>query len=739
MAISFDLKAHDAQFHPNGYVEGKSKCKFREQMKDYESVDDLSKAHEITDALEDSELLDDMIASALDPETKKRLEGNLKDTQAILDAILGKGGASKAAGSGPTSYGPNAPIAHNKKAFPDKNDAKWQDALAHYGDSAYGWKSAGSGSTSPHYIDFNGKRYFVKKAGFGKATYTKEAARNEANANNFLRLAGLNAPDSMYLKSNDGGRFCISGQADISGGTLESHLGDRKVADQVKDAYPIMSLLYNMDIMQNADNAFVDKNGKALFLDNGSTFGFSAQGARNKYFDFDKREDPVNGNPDFLALANFKGNRSGSNWREAITGDSSKAITLEDGLKLAAKYDMGALAREAQKQGLMKQMPQNGQDAFIKYADELDKLSAKYKQKKPSVAAPAGGAGGTTTSVQQQGGGKQNQSEIEKLAKKYGLNVPTLKDNGDGTKTLTGFGSNVDFGKLREFVKELNANGLIPGFLASLSQTGALTAAPALNSSTLANQFSQMGGMTPTNSGRLASTLYSGSSSSGSYSFGSGFFSTSSAASNFANLWNSSNPNSGYTAKATQNAQTGAWEVTLYPTNAKQIAQTYGGNSSSPSPSQSGSAKNGSMAATAAAMANRSGLSAKAAARLQKMAGAKTQSNQSAQQNKAAQAAHNAVSSAISNALNASSSSQKPSSPHATRPAAPVQTPAPTITPAQQKQVQQVQAMPPAQRAKAIGRLQRMMNAPSVTASQKASYQAMVDRMVGSANNGATV
>lgn len=694
MAISFDLKAHDAQFHPNGFVEGKNRCKFREDMKKYESVDDLSKTQEITDALEDSEVLEEMISLALAPENKKSLEEKLKDTQAILDAILGKTGAKSS--SAQQQFGPTAPIPHDKKAFPDKKDAKWQDALANYGNSGYGWKSAGSGSTQPHYIDFNGKRYFVKKAGMNPS-YTKEAARNEANANNFLRLAGLNAPDSMYMKSNDGGRFCISAAADISGGELQGKLGDKAIASKVREAYPIMALMYNMDIMQNADNAYVDKNGNPLFLNNGSTFGFSAQGDRNKRFDYDQRDNPFpskSTNGGLTGLLDV-GNNSSQNWNFVFGGNP----TTDDILKECAKYDMGDLVKEALKQGLLKQVPKNGQDALVKYAEELDKLSSKFKQ--PKQAAPAATSPAATSPAAASSG----QNEIEKLAKKYGLSVPTLKDNGDGTKTLTGFGTNVDFNKLRDFVNELNDRGLIPGFLASLSQNGTMTAAPAINQSTLANQIQNLSGISLRGSQGLVSTL-SGVSAGGSVSFGGGMFPSAGAASNFASLWNASNANSGYTAKATQNTQTGQWEITLYPTNHKQIAKTYGTSKSS-----SASTSSSSAAHAASVLAGRAGLSAKAAARLQRMAGAKSAQPQA-----------------------------KQPQPAPVQAPAPAQAPSPAPAPAPQQPTRQAQSAAPAPQKglKGIQRLQRMMNAAGATPAQKAAYQAMLNKMVSAANSGAS-
>lgn len=239
------------------------------------------------------------------------------------------------------------------------------------------WDSAGSGSTAPRKVKVNGKLYFVKKAGVNPQ-YTPEAAANEVNANTALRLAGLQAPDAKLYRDPTG-TYCVTAGADLSGGTLVSHAKDPSIKEQMADAYPVMALLYNTDILQNPDNAFVDGRGRAVFLDNGSTFGYSAQGARASKakfgFDYDKRDDPEA--PDsaggLTALCEFR-SEGGQNWQNVL-GDTP-SDRKENILRRTAKYDMGALAKSMISKGLV---PEEARAAFQKYADGMDKMAAKYR------------------------------------------------------------------------------------------------------------------------------------------------------------------------------------------------------------------------------------------------------------------------------------------------------------------------------------------------------------------------
>ena len=264
----------------------------------------------------------------------------------------------------PNQFGPKAPLPINTP--PPNLPLNTFDS----------WQSAGSGSTHPHKINVNGEWYFAKRAG-DNPSYTEDAAQNEVSANSFLRMAGLNAPESWLMK--DGNEvFCVTKGVDTHKELTPNLRGNKALAAQVREAYPVMALVYNTDVMKNSDNAFIDKNGNAVFVDNGSTFGFSAQGARNSKrkfgFDYDKRtEADSNKNIDSGIMALAQHPDQGA-WRGAFT--MGNGFTQEEVLKEAAKYNMADLARAAVQKGFV---PKPAEDSFVKFAESLDALSAPYK------------------------------------------------------------------------------------------------------------------------------------------------------------------------------------------------------------------------------------------------------------------------------------------------------------------------------------------------------------------------
>lgn len=293
--------------------------------------------------------------------------------------------AAPATPPAPPQYGPSATLDTSASTFPADTDFDFDN----YGDYSYGWKSAGSGSTNPHTISINGETYYVKEAG-NNSQYSNEAAQNEVNANNFLRLAGLNAPEAKLYKHN-GKNYCVTKKVDHSGMLASNKINDPQFGDKLREAYPIMTLLYNTDIMLN-DNAFVGNDGKPVYIDNGSTFGFSAQGKRdskNKFgFDYDSRTEPDSTANPKSGLSALKDHSSQSAWNNLWKGKGQ-----DDILKEVAKYDMGALAREAIARGYV---PKDAEKAFQEYADNMDKMaSAKYPNAKYTAATATANASST--------------------------------------------------------------------------------------------------------------------------------------------------------------------------------------------------------------------------------------------------------------------------------------------------------------------------------------------------------
>lgn len=279
--------------------------------------------------------------------------------------------ASAPAPSAVKQYGPLPALSNDESSFPADKDFDFDN----YGNTTSGYRSAGSGSTNPHLITINGTKYYVKQAG-NNPTYTNDAAKNEVNANKFLRMAGLNAPESK-LYTHNGINYCVTKAADTAKGEVLSNLNDPKVRAQLAEAYPVMDLMYNTDILMNGDNAFLDKNGDVVFIDNGSSFGRSAQGTRNSVkkfgFDYDKRDDPFSANMDanYGALANHS---SQTGWQTAL------ANTILP--KEAAKWNLEELVDDAIAQGLV---PKSAEQSLKSFAKGLDAHSDKtYPNLRPA-------------------------------------------------------------------------------------------------------------------------------------------------------------------------------------------------------------------------------------------------------------------------------------------------------------------------------------------------------------------
>lgn len=286
----------------------------------------------------------------------------------------------------PQQLGPKVALDISAAGFPQASALNFST----YGQSSAGWQGGTGGSTEPHSIVINGQKYWVKKAG-NNPTYSNDAAENEVNANKFLRLAGFNAPESKLYTEN-GVNYCVTKDTPFTGTA-----GASNSAAEMREAYPLMSLIYSTDAMQNG-NTKRDANGM-VFIDNGSSFGFSAQGNRpnpNLGWDYDSRTEPdssKNKQSGIMALLSHSSQRE---WKNAYGGNPSQ----DDVLKEAAKYDMGALVREADKQGLLNHLPQKGVASLRQYADGIDKLASKYKTAKPTVAAasaPTSSTGNTQT------------------------------------------------------------------------------------------------------------------------------------------------------------------------------------------------------------------------------------------------------------------------------------------------------------------------------------------------------
>lgn len=157
------------------------------------------------------------------------------------------------------------------------------------------------GTTGAQIVEIDGRRYVFKTAGKVSA----EHVRNEAAADHAYRRAGIRVPDCRIYE--EGGKTYKLSEFIDGGLSLGDYLAkatpeQRKAAlDQLAQGYPLDALFGNRDAYGTSrgawhghdfDNILVDKDGNVWRIDNGSAFGFRAQGAKKDAKDWEKREWP---------------------------------------------------------------------------------------------------------------------------------------------------------------------------------------------------------------------------------------------------------------------------------------------------------------------------------------------------------------------------------------------------------------------------------------------------------------
>lgn len=149
------------------------------------------------------------------------------------------------------------------------------------------------GTTGAKLVEIDGRRYILKTAG----KVSPEHVRSEAAADQAYRLAGIRVPDCRIYEE-DGKIYKLSEY--IAGGkSLRDYMAKatpaqrQAVIDELKQGYIVDTLFANWDVLgTDQDNVLVDGNGHAWRIDNGSSFGFRAQGSRKKPEEWEKREWP---------------------------------------------------------------------------------------------------------------------------------------------------------------------------------------------------------------------------------------------------------------------------------------------------------------------------------------------------------------------------------------------------------------------------------------------------------------
>lgn len=152
------------------------------------------------------------------------------------------------------------------------------------------------GTTGARLVEFDGVKYICKTTGGGQGV-TAEHVRNEADADQAYRRAGIRVPDCRVYEV-DGKTYKLS-QYIEGGKTLGEWMKKATPAQkeamraQLAQGYALDALFANWDVLGTAqDNVLVDKDGNAWRIDNGSAFGFRAQGSKKKPEEWEKREWP---------------------------------------------------------------------------------------------------------------------------------------------------------------------------------------------------------------------------------------------------------------------------------------------------------------------------------------------------------------------------------------------------------------------------------------------------------------
>lgn len=167
----------------------------------------------------------------------------------------------------------------------------------------------GAGSTLPHRAKIGGQWFVLKCDGWrlnGVKGYAMDNAdphvHNEVVADNFLREAGLNVPDSKeYFADIGHGRKEVVRVSRLIEARDFGPVYDQadsalrvRLIRQLIDAYPVLSLIAAVDTFKHyqMDNLMVDSAGRVWFIDNGATFGYRAKGQLIAPEHFTERTDP---------------------------------------------------------------------------------------------------------------------------------------------------------------------------------------------------------------------------------------------------------------------------------------------------------------------------------------------------------------------------------------------------------------------------------------------------------------
>ncbi len=261
------------------------------------------------------------------------------------------------------------------KARPRAVASKGFPSEISYNDLVVNFHKTINGSTCPRHGFVDGVHYIAKCETFQQLehrskTTSEEHVHNEFVADGVIRGMGFNAPESREYRATGNHALVrlakyIEPTTPLCDAWNVADSGTKEVIRrQVVAAYPLQHLIAGFDTFQN-DNVLVDGAGKLWFVDNGASFGWSAMGAYNRYFDYNERRNPMDTNYGFLSLRDhisqkllqsiLHGVPDSVLWTEMARFDIDKFTSLLP----AGEYDVAAirqyaetLIREAKAQGL---------------------------------------------------------------------------------------------------------------------------------------------------------------------------------------------------------------------------------------------------------------------------------------------------------------------------------------------------------------------------------------------------
>ena len=249
--------------------------------------------------------------------------------------------------------------------------ARFPDELS-YDVIAGEFRQTANGATCPRHGYIDGVHYIAKCETFQQLvnrpkTTSEKHVHNEFVADGVIRGMGFNVPESREYRTRENrvlvrlAKFIAPTRPLCNAWDAADSEAKEAIRRQVVAAYPLQHLIAGFDTFHN-DNVLVTEDGRLWFVDNGASFGWSAMGAYDKYYKYNRRTDPCNPQYGFLSLRDHPGQKllhsvlsgvaDAELWAEAAKLDVDRFVSLLP----ADEYDVSSirtyaetLAREAKK------------------------------------------------------------------------------------------------------------------------------------------------------------------------------------------------------------------------------------------------------------------------------------------------------------------------------------------------------------------------------------------------------